>query len=90
MYCKNLLSSNGWCSSRRVAHDNANLLRYSSNSSDAKCILWCYSKDELTELNNDFELLGNAVVQPNPNQANVIIKNAAIAVSLKDLSNFWI
>ena len=27
--------------------------------------------------------------QPNPNNANGIIKNAAIAVPLKCLSNFW-
>ena len=35
------------------------------------------------------ELLGNTKAQPNSNQANGILKNAAIAVPLKYLPNFW-
>ena len=31
----------------------------------------------------------NTVAQPVSNQANEILKNATIAVSLKYLSNFW-
>ena len=37
-----------------------------------------------------FKLLGDTVAQPAPNQANGIIKYAAIAVPLKYLSNVWI
>ena len=33
--------------------------------------------------------MGNTVAQPAPNQVNGILKNAATAVLLKDLSNFW-
>ena len=60
-----------------------------------------YSKNEVTDFNNnisntnDFKsskykakLLGNIGAQPNPNNANGILKNAAIAVPLKYLSNF--
>ena len=35
------------------------------------------------------KLLGNTVAQPNPNQANEILRNATIAVLLKYLNNFW-
>ena len=84
------MNSNGWCWSLRLAHDDVNLLKYSSNYSDKKGSLWCYSNDEGTDLNNDNETLGHKVAQPNPNQVNVIIKNAALAVPLKYLSNFWI
>ena len=61
-----------------------------------------YSKDEAINFNNDIEntddfksfeykakLLGKAVAQPTPNQANRILKKVAIAMPLKDLSNLW-
>ena len=61
-----------------------------------------YSKDEAINFNNDIEntddfksfeykakLLGKAVAQPAPNQANRILKEVAIAMPLKDLSNLW-
>ena len=35
------------------------------------------------------KLLGSTVAQPTPNQANGILKNATIAMPLKNLSNFW-
>ena len=34
-------------------------------------------------------LYGNTVVQPAPDQANGILKNAIIAVPLKYLNSFW-
>ena len=34
------------------------------------------------------KLLGNTVVLPSPNQANVILKNVTISVLLRYLSNF--
>ena len=60
------------------------------------------SKDETTNLNNDnieytdnfksfkykAKLLGNAVAQPAPNQANGIVKNGTNTVPLKYLSSF--
>ena len=72
-----------------------NLIEYSSNYSETTGIYgWFYSKDETTNFNNDTEntdnqksfeyktklLLGNTVGKPTPNNANVILKNAAIAV----------
>ena len=78
-----------------------NLTEYSSNYSLPTESLWFYSKDEATVFNADIvndnnfksfkyeaNLLGNTVAQVN-NAANVILKNAAIAVPLKYLSNFW-
>ena len=78
-----------------------NLIEYSSNHSETTGSLWIYSKDEATNFNayiandNNFKsfeykakLLGNTVAQPNPNEANGILRNATIAVPLKYLSNF--
>ena len=75
-----------------------NLIEYSSNYSETTGSLWFYSKDETS---NDIanadnfksfkyqaKLLGNTAVQPAPNAANGILKNAKIAVLLKYLSNF--
>ena len=75
-----------------------NLIEYSSNCFETTENLWLYSKDEATNSNddiansNDFKsfkykakLLGNTEVDGN----NGILKNEAIAVSLKYLSNFW-
>ena len=80
-----------------------NLIEYSSNYSETTGSLWFYSKDEATDFNavigndNSFKsfeyktkLLGNTVAQPNSNDASGILKNAAIAVPLKYLSNFQI
>ena len=80
-----------------------NLIEYSSNYSETTGSLWFYSKDEVTDFNavigndNSFKsfeyktkLLGNTVAQPNSNDASGILKNAAIAVPLKYLSNFQI
>ena len=79
-----------------------NLIEYSSNYSKTTGTLWFYSKDEPTNFNanmansinfKSFEykakLLGNTVAKPIPNQANGILRNETIAVSLKYLSNFW-
>ena len=78
-----------------------NLIEYSSNYSKTTGSLWFYSKDEGTNFNNieniynfksfkyNAKLLGNAVAQLAPNQANGILRNAAIAVLLKYLSNIW-
>ena len=78
-----------------------NLIEYSSNYSEATGSLWSYSKDESTYFNNNIEnandfksfkyktkLLGNIVTQPNPNQANAILKNATITVLSKYLSKY--
>ena len=58
-------------------------------------------KDEATNFNPDIanknftpfeykaKLYGNTVVQPAPDQANGILKNAIIAVPLKYLNSFW-
>ena len=75
-----------------------NLIEYSSNYSVTTGSSWVYSKDEATNFNADIanidnsksfkykaKLLGNTVAMPTLNQA----KNAAIAVPLKYLSNFW-
>ena len=80
-----------------------NLIEYSLNYSETKGSVWFYSRDEATDLNNniastdDFKsfkykakLLGNTDAQPNSNNTNEILKNAAITVSLKYLSNFEI
>ena len=74
-----------------------NLIEYSSNYSETTGSLWFYSKVEATNFNADNEntnnfksfkykakLLGNTVADG----ANVILKNATIAVPLKYLSNF--
>ena len=70
-----------------------NLIEYSSNYSETTGSLWFYSKDEVTNFNEDIsndsnfksfkymaKFLGNTVAQPAPKQANRILKNAAIAV----------
>ena len=75
-----------------------NLIAYISNYSDITGSLWFCSKDEATDFNNDIEntniftffmykanLLGNTEADG----ANTILRNAAIAVPLKYLSNFW-
>ena len=77
-----------------------NLIEYSTNYSETTGSLWFYSKDEAPDFNADIvndnnfksfkykaKLLGNTVAQAD-NAANGILKNAAIAVSLKCLSNF--
>ena len=78
-----------------------NLIEYSLNSSETTASLWFYSKDETTNFDADIangnnlnsfeckaELLGNKVAQPNPNNANGIIRNAATTAPLKYLNNF--
>ena len=80
-----------------------NLIEYSLNYSETKGSVWFYSRDEATDLNNniastdDFKsfkykakLLGNTDAQPNSNNTNEILKNAAITVSLKYLRYFEI
>ena len=79
-----------------------NLIEYSSNYSEAIRSLWFYSKDEATNFNTDTantddfkslkykaKLLGNTEGRLAPNNTSGILKNAAIAVPLKHLSNFW-
>ena len=77
------------------------LIEYSSNHSKTRGNLWFYSKDEAADFtanivnDNNFKsfkyeakLLGNTVAQAY-NAANGVLKNTAIAVSLKYSSNFW-
>ena len=77
-------------------------IEYTSNSSETTGTFQFYSKDEAINFNadiaynNDFKsfkykakLLGNTEAQPAPNAATGIQKNAAIAVLLKYLSNYW-
>ena len=79
-----------------------NLIEYSSKYSQNTGILWFYSKNESTNFNNNIAnrnnlksfkykatLLENTVAEPAPNAANGILRNAAITVLLKYLSNFW-
>ena len=78
------------------------LIEYNSNYSDTTSRLWFQSKDEATSFdadigsNNNFKsfkykvkLFKDKVDQPTPNQANGILKNAAITLPLKYVSNFW-
>ena len=78
-----------------------NLIEYTSNYSKTAGSLWFYSKKEATDFNPDIvndnsfksfknkaKLLENTVAQAG-NAATEIVKNAAIAVPLKYLSNFW-
>ena len=71
---------------------------YSSNYTDTTDSSWFYSKDEAANFNVDIasnddfkfleikaKLLGDTVTDG----ANRIFKNTAIAVSLKNLNNFW-
>ena len=73
------------------------LIEYSSNYSKTAGSLWFHSKNEATGFNNntantdDFKslryrtkLLGKIKAQLNPNNANGILKNAAVAIS-----NYW-
>ena len=75
-----------------------NLIEYSSNYAETTGSLWFYSKDEATNFNADIandnnfrffkyktKLLGNSEAD----RTNGILKNAAVAVPLKYLSNFW-
>ena len=75
-----------------------NLLEYISNFSETTGRLWSYSKDEATNLNVDIgnnnafkpfnykdKLLEDIVADDN----HEILKNAAIAVPLKYVRNFW-
>ena len=74
-----------------------NLIEYCLNYSETTGGLWLYSNDETSDFNNNnfkssrykAKLLGNTVAEDAPNQANGILKSAAVAVSLKNLSNFW-
>ena len=74
-----------------------NLAEYNSNYSETTEILWFYLKDEAINFKSDnfksftynAKLLGSTAAQPLPNAANRLLKNGAIAVLLKYLSNFW-
>ena len=79
-----------------------NLIKCRSNYSEATGRYdFIHDEDEATNFNADIvnnnfksfkykaKLLGNTVVQYNPNHANGILKNSTIAVPLKYLSNFW-
>ena len=75
-----------------------NLTEYSSNYSRTTGSLWFYPNDEGTNFNanisydNSFKFFkhkANTEAQPNPNNANGILKNAATAAPLTYLSNFW-
>ena len=78
------------------------LVEYSSNYSETTGSLWFYSQDEATNFNADTantdnfksfkykaKLLENTEPQPDPNEANGILKNESITVSLKYLRNSW-
>ena len=80
-----------------------NLIEYSSNYSETTGSLWFYSKDEATNFHADIANTSNIVIIFTNNTKykakllentkadgdNGILKNAAIPVSLKHLSNFW-
>ena len=74
-----------------------NLAEYNSNYSEITEILWFYSKDEAINFKSDnfksftynAKLLGSTAAQLLSNAANRLLKNGAIAVLLKYLSNFW-
>ena len=75
-----------------------NLTEYSSNYSRTTGSLWFYPNDEVNNFNantsydNSFKFFkhkANTEAQPNPNNANGILKNAATAAPLTYLSNFW-
>ena len=78
------------------------LIEYSSNYSETTGSLQLYSKDEGTGFDADImntnnlkpfeckaKLLGNTVAQLAQDQANRILKDAIITVSLKYVSSFW-
>ena len=73
-----------------------NPIEYSSNYSETTRSLWFYSKDDVTNFNEDIannfksseykaKLLENTVADG----PNGIVRNATIAVLLKYLNNFW-
>ena len=75
-----------------------NLIEYSSNYSERRGSLWFYSKDNATNFNadvdnnNNFKYFGyktKLLENIESDNANAILRNAAIAVPLKYLSNFW-
>ena len=89
------MNNNRWFWRLRFGYANVNLLEYSSNYSEKTGSLLFYSKDEAynfanaTENDNDFKsfkyktkLIGSTAA------ANGILKDVAIAVSLKYLSDF--
>ena len=74
-----------------------NVIEYSSNYSETTGSLWLYSKDEATNFNveientddfKSFKYKAKLIVNTVAEGANGILKNAAIAVPLKYLSNF--
>ena len=74
-----------------------NVIEYSSNYSETTGSLWLYSKDEATNFNAEientddfksFKYKAKLIVNTVAEGANGILKNAAIAVPLKYLSNF--
>ena len=75
-----------------------NIIEYSSTYSESTWSLWCYSKDEATNLNagianvNNFKSFmhkSKLLYSTEAGEANRILKNATFAVPLKYLSNFW-
>ena len=75
-----------------------NLIEYSSNYSETTGSLWFYSKDEATKFNayiantNNFKSFmykSKLLENTEADGANGILKNAATAMLLKYLSNFW-
>ena len=73
-----------------------NLLKYSSNYSDATCSLWFYSKDEITNFNanikdnnavKSFKYKAKLLGKIEADGTNGILRNTAITVLLKHLSN---
>lgn len=75
-----------------------NLLEQSSNYTDATDKSWFYSRDEAANFNvgiasnDDFKFLkikAKLLGDTETDGANRIFKNTAIAVTLKNLSNFW-
>ena len=74
-----------------------NLIKDSSNYSETTGSLWFYSKDKTTSFNaniannniESFEYKVKLLESPETDEANGILNNATIAVSLKYWSNFW-
>ena len=73
------------------------LIEYSSNYSEITGRLWFHSKDEATDFDADnandnfksFDYKAKLLENTAADVTNGILRNAAIAVPLKYLSNFW-
>ena len=74
-----------------------NLIKYSSHCSEMTGSLWFYSKDEEANFKGGIVNTDNfksfkyeaKLLENTADRANVILRNASIAVPLKYVSSFW-